>query len=121
MSALAEALVHAQPEAPKIGSRFTPPGAPDSEPGMWSVLGSKGTTSNRTRSKAAGKVVLITVPAPVLVVGATPLISLTTYVPCSSQLNRSLPDAGAQGGVPVQPEFVHAYVVVGPATTEECR
>src|SRR5215469_3741986 len=108
MLALAALLVQAQPEWPKIFSRFTPPGVPDSEPGMWSaVLGSKGTTSNRVRSKAAGKAGLITVFTPLPVVGAAPLISLTTYVPCWSQLNRSLFAVGTQGGVPVQAEFVH--------------
>src|SRR5215469_10764246 len=108
MLALAALLVQAQPEWPKIFSRFTPPGAPDSEPGMWSaVLGSKGTTSNRVRSKAAGKVGSITVFMPLPLVGAAPLISLRAYVPYWSQLNKSLFAAGTQGGVPVQAEFVH--------------
>src|SRR5215470_13126 len=96
-SALATALVHTKPEAPKIGSRLTPPGRPASAPGMWSaVLGSQGTTSKTVRWKVAGKAELITVLPLVPVVGATPLICLSTKVPWVLQPNRFCSLVGLQ-------------------------
>src|SRR6516164_10709493 len=108
MSVLAWALVQTQPEAPKIGSRLTPPGAPASDPGMWSaVFGSKGTTSNSVRSKADGNALLITVLVPVPVVGGTPAICLTTIVPVRLQLNWFFAVLGAHGGKALQLAFEH--------------
>src|SRR5215470_3668050 len=96
-SALATALVHTNPEALNIGARLTPPGRPASAPGMWSVvLGSQGTTSKTVRWKVAGKAELITVLPLVPVVGATPLICLSTKVPWVLQPNRFLLPLGAQ-------------------------
>src|SRR5262249_263304 len=97
-SAWALVLVHTKPEAPKSGSRLTPPTGLVA-PGMWSaVLGSNGTTSKTVRWKVEGKAELITVPAPAPVVGAMPLIFLSTMVPWVSQPHRLWVPVGGQRG-----------------------